>query len=48
MLIVKNQEGGAGAMAQLVKVPAAKPDALSSVPRNPVVDGESQLLQVVL
>lgn len=41
MLIVKNQEGGAGAMAQLVKVPAAKPDALSSVLSTHRVEGET-------
>lgn len=35
-------------MAQLVKVPAAKPNDLSSVPETPVVEGENQLLCVDL
>lgn len=35
-------------MAQRVKAPATKHDSLSSVPRTDVVEGENQLLQVVL
>ena len=38
----------AGEMAQWVKVPAAKPDHLSSIPGTNMVEKENQLLQVVL
>lgn len=31
-------------MAQLVKTPTAKPNALSSIPETHMVEGESQLL----
>lgn len=39
---------GAVKMAHLVKAPAAEPDNPSSIPRTQVVEGDNQLLQVVL
>lgn len=42
------QQQRAGKAVQSVKVLATKPDSLSSIPRNHVVEGENQLRQVVL
>lgn len=38
--------GGVGKVALKVKVPAAEPDDLSSIPETHTVDGDNQFLMV--
>lgn len=48
MVFIHSYLGGASEMAQWVKVPAVKPNIVSSIPRIHMVQGERRLQQAVL
>lgn len=48
LVLHENMSAGPGEMAQGIKALTIEPDNLSSILRTPVVEGETELLKVIL